>query len=235
MYYSEKEALKQLSEASSWPNFPCTGEYDHMELIDHIDGLFIDVPSRPDYFITGRLNTEFKGNSSIWYTEMKEIHGRRNWPWWKSQIIQKYSNDEESQTPHTNARRTRACSKMQMVKFKDKPSKRVSEVTKKKNSCHNCGSKDHYSNNCTKAKKKVYAIEQVPKEESPTEDSEYESMGDAIREQSDEDQNLIEEFLLEYQKETPLEIQDIQLEEGMPQDTANKKTCLNTHKMHRHS
>ncbi|MBW0583355.1 hypothetical protein O181_123070 [Austropuccinia psidii MF-1] len=24
---------------------------------------------------------------------MKEIHGRRNWPWWKSQIIQKYSND----------------------------------------------------------------------------------------------------------------------------------------------
>ncbi|MBW0560160.1 hypothetical protein O181_099875 [Austropuccinia psidii MF-1] len=23
---------------------------------------------------------------------MKEIHGRRNWPWWKSQIIQKYSN-----------------------------------------------------------------------------------------------------------------------------------------------
>ncbi|MBW0475610.1 hypothetical protein O181_015325 [Austropuccinia psidii MF-1] len=23
---------------------------------------------------------------------MKEIRGRRNWPWWKSQIIQKYSN-----------------------------------------------------------------------------------------------------------------------------------------------
>ncbi|MBW0518177.1 hypothetical protein O181_057892 [Austropuccinia psidii MF-1] len=23
---------------------------------------------------------------------MKEIHGRRNFPWWKSQIIQKYSN-----------------------------------------------------------------------------------------------------------------------------------------------
>ncbi|MBW0556281.1 hypothetical protein O181_095996, partial [Austropuccinia psidii MF-1] len=24
---------------------------------------------------------------------MKEIHGRRNLPWWKSQIIQKYSNN----------------------------------------------------------------------------------------------------------------------------------------------
>ncbi|MBW0491647.1 hypothetical protein O181_031362 [Austropuccinia psidii MF-1] len=23
---------------------------------------------------------------------MKEIHGRRSWPWWKSQIIQNYSN-----------------------------------------------------------------------------------------------------------------------------------------------
>ncbi|MBW0561191.1 hypothetical protein O181_100906 [Austropuccinia psidii MF-1] len=63
-----------------------------MELIDYIDGLFIDVPSIPDYWITSRLNTEFKGHASIWYTEMKEIHFRRNWPWWKIQILQKYRN-----------------------------------------------------------------------------------------------------------------------------------------------
>ncbi|MBW0525818.1 hypothetical protein O181_065533 [Austropuccinia psidii MF-1] len=63
-----------------------------MELIDYIDGLFIDLPSIQDYGITARLNTAFKGHASIWYTEMKEIHGRRNWPWWKSLIIQKYSN-----------------------------------------------------------------------------------------------------------------------------------------------
>ncbi|MBW0585187.1 hypothetical protein O181_124902 [Austropuccinia psidii MF-1] len=91
MSYSEKEALKQLPEASSCPKFCGTGEYDHMELIDYIDGLFIDVPSIPDYWITARLNTELKGHASIWYTERKEIHGRRNWLWWKSQIIQKYS------------------------------------------------------------------------------------------------------------------------------------------------
>ncbi|MBW0497707.1 hypothetical protein O181_037422 [Austropuccinia psidii MF-1] len=89
MSYSEKEALKQLPEASSWPKFSGTGEYNHMELIDYIDGLFIDIPSIPEYWITARLNTEFKGNGSIWYTEMKEIYGGRNWPWWKSQIIQK--------------------------------------------------------------------------------------------------------------------------------------------------
>ncbi|MBW0556280.1 hypothetical protein O181_095995 [Austropuccinia psidii MF-1] len=37
MSYSENEALKQLPEASSWPEFSGTREYDHMELIDYID------------------------------------------------------------------------------------------------------------------------------------------------------------------------------------------------------
>ncbi|MBW0481856.1 hypothetical protein O181_021571 [Austropuccinia psidii MF-1] len=60
------------------------------------------------------------------------------------------------------------------------------------------------------------------------EDSESDSMGDAIREQSDEDPDQREEFLVEYQEEKPLEIQDIQLEAGMPQDTANKKLCKHT-------
>ncbi|MBW0483160.1 hypothetical protein O181_022875 [Austropuccinia psidii MF-1] len=54
MYYSEKEALKKLPEASSWPKFYGTGEYDHMELIDYINGLSIDVPIIPDYWITAR-------------------------------------------------------------------------------------------------------------------------------------------------------------------------------------
>ncbi|MBW0568116.1 hypothetical protein O181_107831 [Austropuccinia psidii MF-1] len=72
------------------------------------------------------------------------------------------------------------------VELKDKPRERVSEVAKKKISCHTCGSTDHYANNCSKAKKKVYAIEKVAEEESPTEESDSEPMGDAIREQSDE-------------------------------------------------
>ncbi|MBW0497436.1 hypothetical protein O181_037151 [Austropuccinia psidii MF-1] len=50
-------------------------------------------------------------------------------------------------------------------------------------------------------------------------------MGDAIREQYYEDQEPREEFIVNYQEETPLEIQDIQLEAGMPQDTANKNLC----------
>ncbi|MBW0482574.1 hypothetical protein O181_022289 [Austropuccinia psidii MF-1] len=114
------------------------------------------------------------------------------------------------------------------VDFKDKPKGRVAEVAKKKNSCHNCGSTDHYSNNCLKAKKTVYAIEKVPEEESPPEDSESDSMGDAIRESSEDDQDPRNKFLMEYQEETPLEIQDIQLKAGIPQDTANKILCKHT-------
>ncbi|MBW0539780.1 hypothetical protein O181_079495 [Austropuccinia psidii MF-1] len=303
----EEEALKQLPKASSWPKFSGTGEYDHMELIDSIDGLFIDVPSIPDYWITARLNTAFKGHASIWYIEMKEIHCRRNRPWWKRQIIQKYSNgtwiwqnsmsfendkysvdkdpyewclrqskrlkaidpqmrnhklltqmpgeldhavkcgcnqnctlDDISNTLQDVSKRTnigkftpyRSSSFKEKqpfrVEFKDKPKERVTEMEKKKNSCHNCGSTDHYANNCPKAKKKVYAIEKFPEEKTPTQDSDSDSLGDAIREQSDEEQDPREEFSVEYQEETPLEIQDIQLEAGMPQDTANKNLCKNT-------
>ncbi|MBW0473657.1 hypothetical protein O181_013372 [Austropuccinia psidii MF-1] len=81
--------------------------------------------------------------------------------------------------------------------------------------CNQSSTLDDIENTLKAEKKKFYAIEKVPEEESPTEDCESESMGDAIREQSDEDQDPREEFLVEYQKETPLEIQDIQLEAGM--------------------
>ncbi|MBW0537221.1 hypothetical protein O181_076936 [Austropuccinia psidii MF-1] len=150
MSYLEKEALRQLPEASRWPKFSGTGEYDHMELIDYIDGLFIDVPSILDYWITVRLNKAFKGHASIW------------------------------------------------VKFKDKPRERVAEVAKKKNSCNSCGSADHYAKNFPKAKKKVYAIEKVPEEGSPAEDSDSEPMGGIIREQSDEEEDPRDKFPVEY-------------------------------------
>ncbi|MBW0507645.1 hypothetical protein O181_047360 [Austropuccinia psidii MF-1] len=267
MSYTEMKALKQLPEASSWPKFSGTGEYDHMKLIDYIYELIIYVTSIPDCWITARLNTAFKGHAIIWYTEMKEIHGRRNWPRWKSQIIQNYNNgtwkwqktmsfenynysvekypyewclrmskrlkaidpkvkiqmrnhklltqlpgelkhsvkgrcnqnctlDDIANTLQNVRKRTnigkftpyKSSSFKEKqpfrVEFKDNPKERVAEVTKKKNSCHNCGSTDHYANNCPKEKKRVYAIEKVQEEEFPTKDSESDSMGDAIREKS---------------------------------------------------
>ncbi|MBW0504147.1 hypothetical protein O181_043862 [Austropuccinia psidii MF-1] len=53
-------------------------------------------------------------------------------------------------------------------------------------------------------------------------------MGDAIKEQSDDEQDPREELLVEYQEETQIEIQEIQLEAGMPQDTANKNLRKHT-------
>ncbi|MBW0504981.1 hypothetical protein O181_044696 [Austropuccinia psidii MF-1] len=194
---------------------------------------------------------------------MKEIHGRRSCPWWKSQIIQKYgigtwiwkkimsfenykysvdkdpyewclrqskrlkAIDPQMNTQMSNHKLLtqmprelehavkRRCNqnctldeiantlqdfqreKPFRVEFKDKPKERVAEVAKKKNYCHNCGSTDHYANNFPKAKKKVYVIEKIPEEESPTEDSDSDYMADAIREQSYEEQDPREEFLVE--------------------------------------
>ncbi|MBW0525596.1 hypothetical protein O181_065311 [Austropuccinia psidii MF-1] len=219
----------------------------------------------PDYWTTARLNTAFEGNASIWYKEMKEIHGKRSCPWWKNKIIKKYSNrtwiwkntmsfendkysadkdpyewclrqskrlkainpqmniwimnhklltqmpgelehavkfrcnhnctlDEIANTLQDVRKRTNigrytpykssGFKEKQpfRVEFKYKPRERVEEVAKKKTSCHTCGSTDHYANNCPKAKKKVYAIDKVAEEESPTEESDSERMGDAIRE-----------------------------------------------------
>ncbi|MBW0476627.1 hypothetical protein O181_016342 [Austropuccinia psidii MF-1] len=64
MSYFEKEALKQIPEASNWPKSSATGEYDYMELVD-----YIHVASIPDYWINARLNTAFKGHASIWYRD----------------------------------------------------------------------------------------------------------------------------------------------------------------------
>ncbi|MBW0471965.1 hypothetical protein O181_011680 [Austropuccinia psidii MF-1] len=53
-------------------------------------------------------------------------------------------------------------------------------------------------------------------------------MADAIREQYDEYHKSREEFLVEYQEGTQLEIQDIQLEAVITKDTANKNLCKHT-------
>ncbi|MBW0562888.1 hypothetical protein O181_102603 [Austropuccinia psidii MF-1] len=216
---------------------------------------------------------------------MKEIHGRRNWPWWKNQIIQKYSNGTWIWQKIMSFKNYKYSVDKDPYEWCLRQSKRLKDIDPQMNiqmRNHKLltqipGELEHEvklrcNQNCTlddiantlqdvrkrtnigkyspykssglkekqpfrvelKAKKKVYSIEKVPEEESPPEDYESDSMGDAIREQAYEEQDPREEFLVEYQEETPLEIKHIQLEAGMPQETV-KKTCANIHKMHKHS
>ncbi|MBW0498185.1 hypothetical protein O181_037900 [Austropuccinia psidii MF-1] len=233
---------------------------------------------------------------------MKEIHDRRNWPWWKSQIIQKYSNspwiwqkimsfennkysvdkdpyqwclrqskrlksidaqmniqmrnhelltqnpedlehevkckcnhnctlDEMANTLQDVRKRTNIGKYTPykssgfkekhpfIVEFKDKAKERVAEVAKKRNSCHDCGSTDHYANNCPKAKKNVYSIEKYQRR-----NPQQRILTQNLWEMPSEN-NLMKS---KTQEETPLETQDINLEAGMPQDTANKALCKHT-------
>ncbi|MBW0519091.1 hypothetical protein O181_058806 [Austropuccinia psidii MF-1] len=181
---------------------------------------------------------------------MKEIHGRGNWPWWKSKVVQKYrngtciwqqtmsfENDKYSvdKDPYEwcliQAKRLKAIDPQMNTQMRDHklltqmPGELEDAVKCRCN--HNC-TLYYIANTLQDAKRKVYEIEKVPEEESPTEDSDSNSLGDAIREQSDDDQDPREEFLAEYKEETPLEIQDIQLEAGMPQDTSNKNLFKHT-------
>ena len=281
--YSEKQALKQLPDVVNWPKFSGIGEYDHMELIDYINGLFVDVPKIPDYWITTRLNTAFRGHANIWYTEMKEIHGRKSWPWWRNQIIQKYSNGTwiwqktisfESDRYSTEkdpyewclkqTKRLKSidpnmtiemrnhkiltklpgdlehavkcrCSKIssiddianviqdvrkktsigssspyrshdsrekpKILMEKDLKPTNGEEAPRRRNTCHNCGSPDHYANNCPKGKKKIFAIEEESVEEHMEYKSDSDSMGNGLRQDSDSGSEPIEQYLLEYEDE----------------------------------
>ncbi|MBW0575378.1 hypothetical protein O181_115093 [Austropuccinia psidii MF-1] len=171
---------------------------------------------------------------------MKEIYGRKNWRWWKSQIIQKYSNG----TPIWKKTMSFENDKYSVDKDPYEWCLRQSKGLEAIDPQINIQMRNHkpltqmpaelehatiIPITVKRKRKKVYGIGKVSEEESHTEDSESDSMGDAIREQSDEEQDPREELLVEYQEETPLEIQDIQLEECMPQDTEN------TYKMHKHS
>ncbi|MBW0566074.1 hypothetical protein O181_105789 [Austropuccinia psidii MF-1] len=171
--------------------------------------LLTQIPGEPEHAVQRRCNQSCTLDEIA--NTLQDIRKRKN--------IAKYSQLKSSSFKEKQPFR---------VDFKDKPKEKMAEVTKKKNTCHSCGSTDHYANNCRKAKKKFYSIEQVPEEKSPTEDSESGSMGDAIREQFDDEQDPRDKFLVEYQKGTQIEIQDIQLEIGMPQDNEKKNLCKHT-------
>ncbi|MBW0546686.1 hypothetical protein O181_086401 [Austropuccinia psidii MF-1] len=123
----------------------------------------------------------------------------QNWPWWKHQIIQRYSNGTWIWQKTKSYKNDYYSVDKDPYEWCLRQSKRLKAIDPQMNILmrnHKLPTqmpeelenavKYHYSNNCPKAKKKLDAIEKVPEEEYPTEDSESDSMGDAIRDQSDE-------------------------------------------------
>ncbi|MBW0529680.1 hypothetical protein O181_069395 [Austropuccinia psidii MF-1] len=78
------------------------------------------------------------------------------------------------------------------------------------------------------ANKNIYDIKELPREEPQTENYDSDSMGKSLRKDSEEEQDLIEEHMVEYQDEPQIEVQDIELEEGMKQETTNKSLRKHT-------
>ncbi|MBW0522074.1 hypothetical protein O181_061789 [Austropuccinia psidii MF-1] len=47
----------------------------------------------PDRLVTERFNTLFTRSAHRWYIKLRQAHGYQSWTWWKTQIINKWSND----------------------------------------------------------------------------------------------------------------------------------------------
>ncbi|MBW0539545.1 hypothetical protein O181_079260 [Austropuccinia psidii MF-1] len=57
--------LKEVSKLKEWPHFSGEGEHYHMEFI----------------------------RAHRWYIKLRQAHGHQSWTWWKTQIINKLTND----------------------------------------------------------------------------------------------------------------------------------------------
>ncbi|MBW0495134.1 hypothetical protein O181_034849 [Austropuccinia psidii MF-1] len=53
------------------------------------------------------------------------------------------------------------------VELEGKPREQVAEVNKKKHSCQNCGSTDHYANNCPNTKKRSMPLRKSQRRKPP--------------------------------------------------------------------
>ncbi|MBW0539587.1 hypothetical protein O181_079302 [Austropuccinia psidii MF-1] len=48
----------------------------------------------PDRFLTELFNTLFTRSAHRWYIKLRQAHGHQSWTWWKTQIINKWANDD---------------------------------------------------------------------------------------------------------------------------------------------
>ncbi|MBW0486973.1 hypothetical protein O181_026688 [Austropuccinia psidii MF-1] len=87
-----QEFLKEVPKAEESPGFSGEGEYEHMEFIKGIETIKENF-ELPDRLVTARSNTLFTKSAHRWYVKLIQAHGNQSWTWWKTQIINKWSNN----------------------------------------------------------------------------------------------------------------------------------------------
>ncbi|MBW0522670.1 hypothetical protein O181_062385 [Austropuccinia psidii MF-1] len=83
---------KDIPKLKERPTFSGEGEYNPIELIRTIDMLQEDFHIT-DEIIVGKLHSLFTRTAKKLYYKMRLDHGKHDWPWWKCEIITKWSNN----------------------------------------------------------------------------------------------------------------------------------------------
>ncbi|MBW0540366.1 hypothetical protein O181_080081 [Austropuccinia psidii MF-1] len=81
-----------ISKLEEWPTFSGEGEYSHIEFIRTID-IFQEDLHITDEIIVGKLHSLFTRTAKKWYHKMRQVHGKHDGSWWKSEVITKWANN----------------------------------------------------------------------------------------------------------------------------------------------
>ncbi|MBW0515617.1 hypothetical protein O181_055332 [Austropuccinia psidii MF-1] len=84
--------LKEVPKIKELIHFSGEGEYDHMEFIRGIDMIKEDF-ELPDRLVTAIFKTLFTRSAHRLYIKSRQAHEHQSWTWWKTQIINKWTND----------------------------------------------------------------------------------------------------------------------------------------------
>ncbi|MBW0534685.1 hypothetical protein O181_074400 [Austropuccinia psidii MF-1] len=84
--------LKEVPKLKEWPHFSGEGEYEHMELITGIYMIKNDF-ELPERLLTSIFTTLLTRSAHRWYIKLTQAHENQSWTWWKTQIINKGTND----------------------------------------------------------------------------------------------------------------------------------------------
>ncbi|MBW0549122.1 hypothetical protein O181_088837 [Austropuccinia psidii MF-1] len=84
--------LKEVPKLKEWSQVSGEGEYDHRELIRGIE-IIKENFELTERLVTERFNNLFSKSEDRWYIKLGYAHGIQSCTWWRTQRINKWTND----------------------------------------------------------------------------------------------------------------------------------------------